>query len=136
MAREVTLAEPADVDEAVRSAADASATWSQASLYARSKVLFRIRELLADAAGRLAEVITDEHGKVLSDAHGEVQRGLEVAEFARGVPHLIKGEFSDQVSAGVDAFSFREPLGVAAVNQFDVEQKFDPGCLMRRGDHG
>jgi malonate-semialdehyde dehydrogenase (acetylating)/methylmalonate-semialdehyde dehydrogenase len=114
VAREVMLAGPADVDEAVRSAADAFATWSQASLSARSKVLFRFRELLADEAGRLAEVITDEHGKVLSDAHGEVQRGLEVAEFACGVPHLVKGEFSDQVSAGVDAFSFREPLGVVA----------------------
>jgi malonate-semialdehyde dehydrogenase (acetylating)/methylmalonate-semialdehyde dehydrogenase len=114
VARQVVLAEPADTGEAVRTAAEAFASWSQASLSARSKVLFRFRELLAAEAGRLAEVITDEHGKVLSDAHGEVQRGLEVAEFACGVPHLIKGEFSDQVSAGVDAFSFREPLGVVA----------------------
>jgi malonate-semialdehyde dehydrogenase (acetylating) / methylmalonate-semialdehyde dehydrogenase len=112
--RDVVLAEPADVDEAVRVGAEAFAGWSQQSLSARSKVLFRFRQLLADNAGRLAELITDEHGKVLADAEGEVQRGLEVAEFACGVPHLLKGEFSDQVSAGVDAFSFREPLGVVA----------------------
>jgi malonate-semialdehyde dehydrogenase (acetylating)/methylmalonate-semialdehyde dehydrogenase len=114
VARDVVLAGPGDVDEAVRAATDAFGGWSQASLSARSKVLFRFRQLLADEAARVAGVITDEHGKVASDALGEVQRGLEVAEFACGVPHLIKGEFSDQVSAGVDAFSFREPLGVAA----------------------
>jgi malonate-semialdehyde dehydrogenase (acetylating)/methylmalonate-semialdehyde dehydrogenase len=112
--RDVVLAEPADVDEAARVGAEAFAGWSQQSLSARSKVLFRFRQLLADSAGRLAELITDEHGKVLADAEGEVQRGLEVAEFACGVPHLLKGEFSDQVSAGVDSFSFREPLGVVA----------------------
>ena len=114
VARDVVLAGPQDVDGAVRTATDAFAGWSQASLSARSKVLFTFRQLLADEAERVAGVITDEHGKVLSDALGEVQRGLEVAEFACGVPHLIKGEFSDQVSAGVDAFSFREPLGVVA----------------------
>ena len=65
-------------------------------------------------AERLAEVITDEHGKVLSDALGEVQRGLEVVEFACGIPSLLKGDYSDQVSSGVDTFSFREPLGVVA----------------------
>jgi malonate-semialdehyde dehydrogenase (acetylating) / methylmalonate-semialdehyde dehydrogenase len=114
VARQVLLAEPADVDEAVRTAADAAAEWSQASLSARTKVLFRFRELLAQEAPRLAGVITDEHGKVQSDALGEVQRGLEVVEFACGIPQLVKGEFSDQVSTGVDAFSFREPLGVVA----------------------
>jgi malonate-semialdehyde dehydrogenase (acetylating)/methylmalonate-semialdehyde dehydrogenase len=111
---EVLLAEPADVDGAVRSAAAAFGAWSQESLAARGKVLFTFRNLLAENAQRLAEAITDEHGKVLADAHGEVQRGLEVAEFACGVPQLVKGEFSAQVSAGVDAFSFREPLGVVA----------------------
>jgi malonate-semialdehyde dehydrogenase (acetylating) / methylmalonate-semialdehyde dehydrogenase len=114
VARHVILAEPADVDVAVSTAAEAFADWSQRSLSARTKVLFQFRQLLADEGDRIAEVITDEHGKVLSDAQGEVQRGLEVAEFACGVPHLIKGEFSDQISTGVDAFSFREPLGVVA----------------------
>jgi malonate-semialdehyde dehydrogenase (acetylating)/methylmalonate-semialdehyde dehydrogenase len=112
--RQVVLAEPADVDEAVRTAGEAFASWSRQSLSARTKVLFKFRQLLAEEAGRLAEVITDEHGKVLSDALGEVQRGLEVAEFACGLPQLLKGEFSDQVSSGIDAFSFREPLGVVA----------------------
>jgi malonate-semialdehyde dehydrogenase (acetylating) / methylmalonate-semialdehyde dehydrogenase len=111
---EVLLAEPADVDAAVRSAAAAFGAWSQESLAARGKVLFAFRNLLAENAQLLAEAITDEHGKVLADAQGEVQRGLEVAEFACGVPQLVKGEFSAQVSAGVDAFSFREPLGVVA----------------------
>lgn len=111
---QVVLAEPADVDDTVRIAADAFADWSQRSLSARSKILFAFRELLASAADRIAGVITDEHGKTYDDALGEVQRGLEVVEFACGIPHLVKGEFSDQVSSGVDAFSFREPLGVVA----------------------
>jgi malonate-semialdehyde dehydrogenase (acetylating) / methylmalonate-semialdehyde dehydrogenase len=114
VASHVVLAEAADVDDAVRTAAAAFETWSQESLAARTKVLFAFRQLLADNAQRIAETITDEHGKVLADAHGELQRGLEVAEFACGVPQLVKGEFSGQVSADVDAFSFREPLGVAA----------------------
>ena len=76
--------------------------------------MFAFRELVNANAERLAEVITDEHGKVLSDALGEVQRGLEVVEFACGIPSLLKGDYSDQVSSGVDTFSFREPLGVVA----------------------
>ena len=99
---------------AVRSAAVAFDEWSQASLSKRSKVLFAFRELVNAHADEIAELITDEHGKVLADARGEVQRGLEVVEFACGIPHLLKGEYSDQVSTGVDIFSFREPLGVVA----------------------
>ena len=99
---------------AVRSAAAAFEEWSQASLSKRSKVLFAFRELVNASADEIAELITDEHGKVLADARGEVQRGLEVVEFACGIPHLMKGEYSDQVSTGVDTFSFREPLGVVA----------------------
>ena len=76
--------------------------WSQASLSRRTKVLFAFRELVNAARDELAELITDEHGKVLSDARGEVQRGLEVVEFACGIPHLLKGDYSDQVSTGVD----------------------------------
>ena len=81
---------------------------------ARTKIMFAFRELVNAHAQQLAEVITDEHGKVLSDALGEVQRGLEVVEFACGIPSLLKGDYSDQVSSGVDTFSFREPLGVCA----------------------
>jgi malonate-semialdehyde dehydrogenase (acetylating)/methylmalonate-semialdehyde dehydrogenase len=111
---EVLLASPRDVEAAVTAARDAFVEWSQTSLSRRTKVLFAFRELVNRHAGELAELITDEHGKVLSDALGEVQRGLEIVEFACGIPTLLKGEYSDQVSTGVDSFSFREPLGVVA----------------------
>jgi malonate-semialdehyde dehydrogenase (acetylating)/methylmalonate-semialdehyde dehydrogenase len=112
--RLVVLGSTQDVDDAVRSGLEAFEDWSQASLSKRSKVLFAFRELVNSHVDQLAELITDEHGKVLSDARGEVQRGLEVVEFACGIPHLLKGDYSDQVSADVDTFSFREPLGVVA----------------------
>jgi malonate-semialdehyde dehydrogenase (acetylating)/methylmalonate-semialdehyde dehydrogenase len=111
---EVLLASAADVNEAIAVARTAFDTWSQSSLSARTKILFRFHHLVEANMDRLAEAITDEHGKVLSDAHGEVQRGLEVVEFACGIPQLLKGDYSDQVSTGVDVFSFREPLGVVA----------------------
>src|SRR5947209_802251 len=111
---EVLLAERADVDLAVQVAKNAFTEWSQASLSNRTKILFAFRELLTQHMDELAEIITDEHGKVLSDARGEVQRGLEVIEFACGIPQLLKGEYSDQVSTGIDVFSFREPVGVVA----------------------
>ena len=111
---EVLLAEQSDVDRAVASAAAAFEEWSQSSLSRRTGVLFAFRESLKWRAQEVAAAITDEHGKVLSDALGEVQRGLEVVEFACGIPSLLKGEYSDQVSTGVDSFSFREPLGVVA----------------------
>ena len=111
---QVVLATKGDVDTAVASAAKAFESWSQASLSKRAKTLFAFRELVNARAKDLAEIISDEHGKVVSDAFGEVQRGLEVVEFACGVPHLLKGEYSDQASSGIDVFSFREPLGVVA----------------------
>jgi malonate-semialdehyde dehydrogenase (acetylating) / methylmalonate-semialdehyde dehydrogenase len=111
---EVHLASTADVDTAVRAAADAFVTWSQTSLSKRTSILFAFRELVNGDLDRIAEAISDEHGKVVSDARGEVQRGLEVVEFACGIPQLLKGDYSDQVSAGVDVYSFREPLGVVA----------------------
>jgi malonate-semialdehyde dehydrogenase (acetylating)/methylmalonate-semialdehyde dehydrogenase len=111
---EVVLAEPADVDAAVAAARAAFAEWSQASLSRRAKVMFAFRELLAANVEELARTVSSEHGKVLEDARGEVLRGLEVVEFACGIPHLLKGEYSDQVSSTVDAFSFRQPLGVCA----------------------
>jgi malonate-semialdehyde dehydrogenase (acetylating) / methylmalonate-semialdehyde dehydrogenase len=111
---EVVLGGADDVDTAVTAAGRAFEEWSDTSLSRRTKVMFAFREVVNRRINELAEVISDEHGKVLSDAVGEVQRGLEVVEFACGIPHLIKGEFSDQVSTGVDAYSFREPLGVCA----------------------
>jgi malonate-semialdehyde dehydrogenase (acetylating)/methylmalonate-semialdehyde dehydrogenase len=111
---EVVLAETADVDAAVAAAARAFESWGQASLSKRTGVLFAFRELVHARRQDLAELISAEHGKVLSDALGEVQRGLEVVEFACGIPSLLKGEYSDQASTGVDVFSFRQPLGVVA----------------------
>ena len=111
---EVVLADVVDVESAVAAARDAFDGWSQTSVSARTKILFAFRELVNAHASELAGLITDEHGKVLSDALGEVQRGLEVVEFACGIPSLLKGDYSDQVSTGVDTFSFREPLGVVA----------------------
>src|SRR3954454_20116092 len=111
---EVDLASVAEVGHAVAVAKEAAKGWREASLSRRSAVLFKFRELLADRAGDLAAVITSEHGKVLSDAAGEVARGLENAEFATGIPHLMKGAYSEQASTGVDVYSIRQPLGVVA----------------------
>jgi malonate-semialdehyde dehydrogenase (acetylating) / methylmalonate-semialdehyde dehydrogenase len=111
---EVLLASHTDVDAAVQAAAAAFSSWSQSSLSQRTKILFNFRELVNSRIQDLAEIISDEHGKVVSDARGEVQRGLEVIEYACGIPTLLKGGYSDQVSTGVDLFSFRSPLGVCA----------------------
>jgi len=111
---DVLLANSADVDTVVSRAALAFESWGQSSLSTRAKVLFAFREIVNSRIDELAAAITDEHGKVLSDAAGEVRRGLEVVEFACGLPSLLKGDYSDQVSNGVDVFSFREPLGVVA----------------------
>jgi malonate-semialdehyde dehydrogenase (acetylating)/methylmalonate-semialdehyde dehydrogenase len=111
---EVALASVEDVDTAVQAAKAAFEKWSQSSLSQRTKVLFRFRELVNANIGKLAEAISDEHGKVISDARGEVQRGLEVIEFACGIADLAKGEFSENVSTEVDTYSIRQPLGVVA----------------------
>ncbi|MET9228638.1 CoA-acylating methylmalonate-semialdehyde dehydrogenase [Lentzea sp. NPDC003310] len=114
VAAQVVLAEQADVDLAVASSLKAAQSWSESSLSTRSRILFEYRHLLHTHRDELAAIITSEHGKVLSDAAGEVQRGLEVVEFACGIPQLLKGEHSEQVSRGVDAYSLRQPLGVVA----------------------
>jgi len=111
---EVDLADAAELDAAVASATAAARVWREASLSKRAAVLFAFRELLQQRTDELAEIITAEHGKVLSDARGEIARGLENAEFATGIPHLLKGSFSEQASAGVDVYSIRQPLGVVA----------------------
>ncbi len=111
---DVLLAEPADVQHAIDAATKAFEQWRDASLSTRTTVLFAFRQLVNEHIDELAAIISDEHGKVVSDARGEVQRGLEVVEFACGIPQLLKGDYSDQVSAGVDSYSFRQPLGVVA----------------------
>src|SRR6478735_2426578 len=114
-AGEVRLASAADVDVVVASAARAFPAWRDASLTRRTQVLFAFRQLLHERKGELAAIITAEHGKVLADAEGEVTRGLEVVEFACGIPHLLKGGFSENVSTRVDVYSLRQPLGVVGV---------------------
>src|SRR3954465_9279104 len=111
---EVDLASAAEVATAVASAKAAAQEWRSASLSRRSAVLFAFRELLHDRADELAKIVTAEHGKVLSDAHGEIARALENVEFACGVPQLLKGGFSEQAATGVDVYSIRQPLGVVA----------------------
>ena len=102
------------VDEAVRSAAAAQKKWGAASLAQRARVMFAYRQLLDKHKVEMAALITREHGKVAADALGEVSRGLEVVEFACGLPQLLKGEFSENVSTDVDSYSIRQPLGVVA----------------------
>jgi len=109
---EVALASTADVDAAVAAARAALPSWRETSLTRRSDVFFRLRQLLLERKDELAAVITSEHGKVLSDAAGEISRGLENVEFAAGLMHLLKGEHSQQVSRGVDVHSVKQPVGV------------------------
>ncbi len=111
---QVRLATASDVDTAVSAAAAAFETWSETSVTARARVMFAFRELLVQHEDELAAIISSEHGKTLDDARGEVVRGREVVEFACGIPQLLKGEFNDQVSGGIDSHSFRQPIGVVA----------------------
>ncbi|GAB7047078.1 CoA-acylating methylmalonate-semialdehyde dehydrogenase [Catenuloplanes indicus] len=115
VADRVLLASAADVDQAVGVAAAAATSWKDASLTKRSAVLFAFREIVNARRDELAAVITAQHGKVLSDAAGEVQRGIEVIEYACGIPTLLRAGFSENVSTGVDSYAIRQPLGVVAV---------------------
>ncbi|MBF4461486.1 CoA-acylating methylmalonate-semialdehyde dehydrogenase [Rathayibacter sp. VKM Ac-2878] len=113
--KEVALADAAEVAVAVASASAAFPAWRDTSLARRQQIVFRFRELLEAKKQELAEIITSEHGKVVSDALGEISRGQEVVEFATGLAHHLKGEYSEQVSTGVDVYSIRQPLGVVAI---------------------
>jgi len=111
---EVLLAEPSDVDTAVDAARKGFEKWRQESLARRARVMFNFRNLVMEHADELSRIIAAEHGKVLGDAKGEIIRGMEISEFVCGLPQLLKGEYSDQVSTEVDSYSFRQPLGVCA----------------------
>jgi malonate-semialdehyde dehydrogenase (acetylating)/methylmalonate-semialdehyde dehydrogenase len=111
---QVLLAEIADVDAAVQAASKAYETWFDMSVTRRARIMFAFRELVDRNLDAIAKLVSDEHGKVFSDAKGEVIRGMEVVEFACGIAQLLKGEYSEQVSTDVDAYSFRQPLGVCA----------------------
>ncbi|NMO02441.1 CoA-acylating methylmalonate-semialdehyde dehydrogenase [Gordonia sp. TBRC 11910] len=113
--KKVALADEAEINAAVASAKAAQESWGELSLARRQAVLFKFRELLEARKGELAEIITSEHGKVISDALGEISRGQEVVEFACGLAHHLKGEFSEQVSTGIDVYSTRQPLGVVGI---------------------
>jgi malonate-semialdehyde dehydrogenase (acetylating)/methylmalonate-semialdehyde dehydrogenase len=111
---EVAFASVEEVGQAVAAANEAFPAWRALSLSRKTELFFRIRELVHDRAEEIAKFLTSEHGKVLSDAKGEVARGLEVIEFCCGIPELLKGGFSEQASSGIDVYSIRQPLGVAA----------------------
>jgi malonate-semialdehyde dehydrogenase (acetylating)/methylmalonate-semialdehyde dehydrogenase len=111
---EVDFATVGEVDAAVDAAAEAFSAWRTTSLSKRAEIMFRLRELVEEHRTDIAKILTAQHGKVLSDATGEVQRGLENIEYACGIPNLLKGGFSEQVSTGVDVYSIRQPLGVVA----------------------
>ena len=113
--KHVAFASEEDVDLAVQAAKTAYPAWRALSLARRQAIVFRFRELLDAKKDELAELITGEHGKVVSDALGEIARGQEVVEFATGLAHHLKGEFSEQVSTGVDVYSLRQPLGVVGI---------------------
>ncbi|HUI60540.1 MAG TPA: CoA-acylating methylmalonate-semialdehyde dehydrogenase [Steroidobacteraceae bacterium] len=110
----VPFASVEEVNAAVAAAREAFRGWAATPAPRRARVLFRFKELAEKSAEELSRLISREHGKTVSDAHGELQRGLEVVEFACGIPHLLKGEFSENVGSGVDAYSMRQPLGVVA----------------------
>jgi len=114
VAAQAPLASTAEVDAAVAAARAAFPGWSETPALRRARVLFRFKQLLDQHTDELAELITREHGKVLSDARGEVTRGIEVVEFACGAPHLLKGQYTEQIGGGIDNWSVRQPLGVVA----------------------
>jgi malonate-semialdehyde dehydrogenase (acetylating)/methylmalonate-semialdehyde dehydrogenase len=113
--KNVGLANRAEIDAAIGAASLAFPAWRDASLAKRTQVMFAFRELLNARKGELAEIITSEHGKVLSDALGEIARGQEVVEFACGIQDLLKGFYSENASTNVDVYTIRQPLGVVGV---------------------
>src|SRR5213594_1077581 len=111
---EVDFASPEEVDRAVQAAREAFASWRAVSLSRKTEIFFRIRKLVDEHREDIAKILTAQHGKVLSDAKGEVARGIEVVEFCCGIPELLKGGFTEQASSGIDVYSIRQPLGVCA----------------------
>lgn len=114
VAAHVPLASAAEVQAAIQTAADAFPAWAATPAAQRAQIMFRFRELIISQLDELAEILSSEHGKTVADAKGSLTRGLEVVDFACGIPQLLKGEFSDGVARGVDSYSMRKPLGVCA----------------------
>src|SRR5437763_4790591 len=110
----VAFASKCEVEQAIASAEAAQDAWAATNPQRRARVLFKFLELVQKEFENLAKLLSSEHGKTLADSKGDIQRGLEVVEFACGIPHLLKGEFSEGAGPGIDLFSFRQPLGVVA----------------------
>ncbi|MDC3143506.1 CoA-acylating methylmalonate-semialdehyde dehydrogenase [Pelagibacteraceae bacterium] len=109
---EVSFANSDDVEQAIISAKNVFSSWSKTPPLTRSRIFFKFKELLVRDMDKLAAQVTEEHGKVISDSIGSITRGMEVVEFMCGVPHLIKGEFSENVGSNIDSWSMRQPLGI------------------------
>ena len=110
---EVSLANKSDVDAAIKSALDVKQIWASTPPLTRSRIFFKFKELILRDMDKLAHALTEEHGKILSDSQGSITRGMEVVEFACGIPHLLKGEFSENVGSEIDSWSMRQPLGIS-----------------------
>jgi malonate-semialdehyde dehydrogenase (acetylating)/methylmalonate-semialdehyde dehydrogenase len=132
--KQVALANAAEINAAIAAAKEAFTTWKDVPQAKRQQIMFKFRELLNERKGELAEIITSEHGKVLSDALGEITRGQEVVEFACGMPHLLKGFYTENASTGVDVYSTRQPLGVVGIISpfnFPQSRPATPWCSSR-----
>src|ERR1700730_13161231 len=114
----VALAAKSEVAHAIANAAAAQPAWAATNPQRRARVLFKFLELAQKEFDSLARLLSSEHGKTFADARGDIQRGLEVVEFACGIPHLLKGEFSEGAGPGIDLFSLRQPLG-ACISPFN-----------------
>ncbi|MCF8534517.1 MAG: aldehyde dehydrogenase family protein, partial [Reyranella sp.] len=110
----VQLATPAELDKAVQAAAAAFPAWSATNPQRRARVMFEFKRLVEANMQDLAELLSAEHGKVIADSKGDIQRGLEVIEFACGIPHVLKGEYTEGAGPGIDVYSMRQALGVVA----------------------
>ena len=127
---EVRLASKSDLDQAVEAAKKAFETWSAKPPLQRARIIFKFKELIEKNSDELTKLIVSEHGKVFEDARGSLTRGLEVVEFACGIPHLLKGEFSENVGTNVDSWSMRQPLGeLQELLHLIFLQWFQCGCI-------
>jgi malonate-semialdehyde dehydrogenase (acetylating)/methylmalonate-semialdehyde dehydrogenase len=132
-ARAVPFATAAEVGRAVEAAKAAFPAWAATTPLARARIMFRFKSLLEQHADELVAAISREHGKVLSDAAGELARGIDIVEYACGAPQLLKSEFTENVSAGIDAYTIRQPLGVVAgITPFNFPRWFRCGCFRWR----
>ncbi len=126
---EVRLASTKDVNEAIANAKNAFESWSNKPPLQRARIMFKFKELIEKNSDELTKIIVSEHGKVYEDARGSLTRGLEVVEYACGIPQMLKGEFTENVGTNVDSWSIRQPLGVCAgITPFNFLQWYQCGC--------